>query len=243
MGSTGKRKLYFILFGAIFVSGIIAYFGASRIKFSVKVEETDQLRAEEDSKRSQFSKGAEEHFKKGHELLREKKLNEALKEFELAAKISPDTPIAHYWVGMAYFYDKDFQKSIAKFKKTIELDPRNYHAYAMIGKILSFDKAKLDDAILNLEKALNINSDYSDAHFDLGRIFALRGDMNRATAEFAFIFRSEPQFAMYHFEFGRILESIRNKDGAKKEYERALQLNPDLNLAKEALAKLNTSSK
>jgi Tfp pilus assembly protein PilF len=43
---------------------------------------------------------------------------------------------------------------------------------------------------------------------------------------------------MYHFELGRIFESQKGIEQAKKEYQRALQLNPGLTRAKEALDKL-----
>jgi Tfp pilus assembly protein PilF len=57
-------------------------------------------------------------------------------------------------------------------------------------------------------------------------------------AEFSFIFRTEPQYAAYHFELGRIFESMKATDRAKKEFSRALQLDPDFTPAKEALKKL-----
>ncbi|MDH4264423.1 MAG: tetratricopeptide repeat protein [Deltaproteobacteria bacterium] len=194
--------------------------------------------SETEVKKSPFAKGAEEPFKKGHEFLREKKFDAALKAFEESAKLSPDTPIAHYWMGMTYFYKKETEKAIAKFKKVLDIEPKNYHARAMIGKILSFDKAKLDEAIVELQKSLEMSPDYTEAHFDLGRIYALKGDMNRAMAEFGIIFRAEPQYAFYHFELGRIFEGMKATDRAKKEYSRALQLNPDFTQAKQALQKI-----
>jgi Tfp pilus assembly protein PilF len=43
---------------------------------------------------------------------------------------------------------------------------------------------------------------------------------------------------VYHFEFGRILESMKATDRAKKEYKRALQLDPNMSRAREALERL-----
>ena len=228
-----------IIIAALIVIVGITYLTKNRIKITLtKEEHNDSAIAETATKKSPFSKGAEERFKKGHELLRNQKLDEALKEFEQAAKLSPDTAVAHYWVGKAYFYKKEPERAIAKFKKALDLEPTNYHALAMIGKILSFNKAKLDDEINYLDQAISIDPDYAEAHFDLGRIYALKGDMNRALAEFGIIFRTEPQYAMYHFELGRIFESMKAIDRAKKEYDRALRLDPNMSRAKEALEKL-----
>lgn len=237
LSKTKKIVLFFI--GIVIILTCLGYLAKDRIKITiVKEGSKNSAIAKTQSQKSAFSKGAEEHFKKGHEFLKKQQLNEALKEFEKAAKISPDTPIAHYWVGMAYFFKREPERAIAKFKKVIEIEPKNYHAIAMIGKILSFDKAKLDVAINQLHNALAINPDYAEAHFDLGRIYALKGDMNHAMAEFSFIFRTEPKYAMYHLELGRIFESMKAFERAKKEYNRALQLNPNMTKAKEALKKL-----
>lgn len=239
MNSRKTKKWIPIIFAVVIVFVGITYVTKSRIKITLtKEEHNDSAIAETVTKKTPFAEGAEEPFKKGHELLRNKKLDEALKEFEQAAKLSPDTPVAHYWVGMAYFYKNEREMAIAKFKKVLDLEPTNYHALAMIGKILSFNKAKLDEAINYLDQAISIDPDYAEAHFDLGRIYALRGDTNRALAEFGIIFRTEPRYAMYHFELGRIFESMRAVDRAKKEYNRALQLDPNMSRAKEALEKL-----
>lgn len=233
------KKSTIIFIGVVIILIGSAYWAKDRIGITIiKGENKDSVKAETLTKTSPFVKEAEEHFSKGHELLRDQKLDEALKEFEEAAKISPDTPIAHYWVGMAHFFKREPEMAIAKFKKVLDLEPKNYHALSMVGKILSFDKAKLDEAINQLKKALAINPDYAEAHFDLGRIYALRGDMNRGMAEFSFIFRTEPKYAMYHFELGRIFESMKAIDRAKKEYNRALQLDPNMSKANEALEKL-----
>jgi tetratricopeptide (TPR) repeat protein len=134
---------------------------------------------------------------------------------------------------------KEPEKAIAKFKKVLELEPANYRSLAMIGKILSFDRAKLDDATQYLSDSLSIEPDFADARFDLGRIYAMKGDLNRALAEFAVIFRTEPRYALYHYELGRIFEGAKAVDKAKQEYERALQLDPGFSRAKEALDRLN----
>ena len=239
MKAATKKKMTLITVAvAIIIAGTL-YFSKSRVKITIeKAENIDSAIAETVTKQSPLNRESKEHFKKAHELLKNKKLDEALKEFKQAAKLSPDASVAHYWVGMAYFYKREHERAIAKFKKVLDLEPKNYRALAMIGRILSLDRTKLDDAIDYLQKALSINQDYAEAHFDLGRIYALKRDMNRALAEFGFIFRTEPRYALYHFELGRIFESMKAVDRAKKEYNRALQLNPNMSKAKEALEKL-----
>ncbi len=234
-----KTKLIPILIGIVVAFAALNYFENYNIKISIEKDKNGNAAlAETVLQENSFEKGAEKDFNKGHEYLREKKLDNALDAFTKAAKISPKTPAAHYWVGMTYFYKKENERAIAKFKKVLELDPKNYRSLGMIGKILSFNKTKLDEALKYLNQAIAINIEFADAHFDMGRVYLVKGDTKRAMAEFAMVFRSEPQYAAYHYEMGIIFERMKAPERARKEYERALQLNPDFTRAKDALKKL-----
>jgi protein O-GlcNAc transferase len=225
-------KIVIVAVVIIFIGSLIYFFTRS-----TNAGKSYSAKSQKEMK-SPFAKGAEERFAKAHEFLKAQKLDEALKEFDEAAKLSPKTPVIYYWLGIVYFSKKDPENAIVNFKKVLDLEPKNYHAIGMIGKILSFDKNKLDEAIDQLNAALAINPDFAEAHFDLGRIYALKGDMTRSMAEFGVILRNEPQYAIYHFELGRIFESMKTYDRAKNEYRRALQLNPNMAVASEALKKL-----
>jgi len=234
------KKVNLFCWTIILFSFLLLISGCGKTK-ETKVGEG--ISVEGSAKKVTFAKGAEEHFKKGHALLKEKKLDEAIKEFEETVKLSPKTSVARFWLGNAYFYNKQLDKASAEFKKMTELEPDNFRGYSMLGKMYSFDKGKIDLAIEELKKALEINPDHADAHFDLGRIYAMKGDSGRALAEFGFVFRSEPNYAVYHFEMGRIFESMKAPDKAEKEYERALVLNPKFDKAKEALTHLKKKGK
>ena len=222
------------------VASGVTYFTSSRIKISFENEEIiESSIANEISKKSPFAKGSEEPFRQGHEFLREKKLDDALRAFEQAAQISPETALAHYWVGMTYFYKKEAEKAIAQFKKMLAIEPENYRALAMIGRTLALNKSRIDQAMTYINDSLSINPEFAEARFDLARMYALKGDMKRTLTEFAIIFRTERKYALYHYELGRILESAKAVEQSRREYQRALQLNPEFAKAKEALDKLN----
>jgi len=180
---------------------------------------------------------AMEHFRQGQTLLRENKLPEALKEFQETAKLAPQVPQTHFWVGKVYFLQKDFDQATATFKKGMEMDPDNYQAMAMLGKIylMDKDKAKLAEAQANLEKALLISPDYADARFDLARVYAMKGETKKAFSELTLLFAQEPDFALYHYEMGRMLEAFGDKNLAGKHFQRAHQLNPKLAMAMEQM--------
>jgi tetratricopeptide (TPR) repeat protein len=190
-----------------------------------------------------LSPQAMEHFRQAHKFLAENKLDEALKEFQETVRLAPDAPLAHFWLGRAYFFKQDKENCEKELKKVLELDPKNYHAMALLGRLHSFDRAKLDQAQKSLTEALDLSPDHLEAHFDLGRVYAMAGDRERALREFAYTFSKEGDFALYHFEMGRILEAWGEKNAALSHYKRALVLNPQFNAAHQAIARVEEAIK
>ncbi|MFZ5447843.1 MAG: tetratricopeptide repeat protein [Thermodesulfobacteriota bacterium] len=199
-------------------------------------------KAEKDSKVT-LSPQAMEHFRQGHKFLAEQKLPEALKEFQETARLATESPLAQFWVGKVYFFQKDREQAEKSFKRVLQLEPKNYHAMAMLGRLYSFDRDKLDQAQQYLQQALDESPDNLEAHFDMGRIYAMKGDKQRAIREMAFIFNKEREFALYHFEMGRILEAWGEKAGALEHYKRALVLNPKFEPAEQAIKHLQDTSR
>jgi tetratricopeptide (TPR) repeat protein len=234
-----KTSFITILLGVLIVLAAVAYFATSKVSIKIELEDPPELKLEESvAKNKKLPEQAFQHFQQGHEYIKNQNLNGALKEFEAALQISPDSALIHYWIAKTYAYQREPEKAIARFKKVLELEPDNFHALSMIGIILSMNKAKLDEAVNYLNQALVINPDHAESRFYLARIYAVKGDAKRSLAEFAIIFRTEPQYARYHYELGRIFESKKAADQAKREYQRALQLDPGLSKAKDALDRL-----
>jgi tetratricopeptide (TPR) repeat protein len=183
-----------------------------------------------------------EHFRQAHKFMAEQKMDEALKEFQETARLAPDSPLAVFWLGKAHLYRKDREQAEKHFKKVLEMDPQNYHAMAMLGRLYSLDKDKLDQAESYLKQALDYSPDNLEAHFDLGRIYARKGERDKALQEFRFLFNQEAEFFIYHFELGRILEAWGNKEAAIREFRRALVLNPKFEAAEQAIKRLESEA-
>ena len=240
MKQTNTRMILTILFSTIAIFSGLTYFSKYRINIVVEEKPAGDIAIADESPMpdDQFTKEGKAHFDTALRLIKEKNFDNALKELDKAAELSPKTPVIYYWMGRVYLVKHEPEKAIAKYKKVLELDPNNYHALGQIGNTLALNKSKLEDAKKYLKKALAINNEYNDAHFELARIYAYEGDIKQSLSEFAFIFRTELRYADYHYELGKIFESGKKTDMAKREYERALQLNPKMTLAEEALKRL-----
>jgi tetratricopeptide (TPR) repeat protein len=229
------RLISGIFFSLVLAGCLVTFLGCPTNK--INSETKDKANS-----KTSLSPQALEHLGQGQKFLLEQKIDEALKEFQETVRLALDSPLAHFWLGRAYFQRKDKEQAEKSFQKVLGLEPDNYHAMIWLGKLYSFDKDKLDQAQLYLQKALESSPENLEAHFDLARIFAMRGERDKALSEFGFLFTKEKDFFIYHFEFGRILEVWNEKDKAFEQYKRALILVPGFKLAEEAIRRLESVS-
>ncbi len=201
------------------------------------VEQTGKA-VKEVKKGPPLSPQALDHFRQAHKFLTEQKMEEALKEFQETARLSPDSPLAAFWLGKVHMYRKEQEQAEKYFKKVLEMDPQNYHSMAMLGRLYSLDRDRLDQAESYLKQALEYSPENLEAHFDLGRVYAQKGEREKALQQFRFLLVKESEFFLYHFELGRMLEAWGDKAAALQEYRRTLTLNPKFDPATQAIKRL-----
>lgn len=233
-----KQQHQFIpvfLFPILLAACLMAFLGCTSSNTTSGIQQTAKTK-------KSLPPQAAEHLAQGQKFLQDQKADEALKEFQEAVRLAPESPPAHFWLGRAYFYRKDKDQAEKSFKKVLELEPDNYHAMAWLGKMYSFEKDKLEQAQSLLLKALEGSPENLEVHFDLGRVYAMQGERGKTLREFGFLFSKERDFFIYHFEFGRMLEAWGEKDQAIQQYKRALVLNPKFAPVEEAIKRLEGGS-
>jgi tetratricopeptide (TPR) repeat protein len=224
---TGNSKLHrggwirLVLFGLIFSLAGLGVFAPL-----VSAQEQDEDKAVLDC------------LVKGHEALAKRDLAAALQAFNGCVEKFPKSITARYWLAMACFYNKDATKAIDQFKEILRMDSKSIDAMAMLGRLYSFDKDKLNVAQEFLEKSVKARPDSMDIRFDLARVYALRGQMEKSFGEFAIIFDNEAKFPLYRTEFAKILIAGEAKDEAKMQLQRALTLDPQFEPAKQLIKQL-----
>lgn len=164
--------------------------------------------------------------------------DEAIKQFTTCTEKFPNSAEAHFLLGMAHFYKQDVEKAIAALKKSMQLDPSNPNATAMLGRIYSFDAQKLSLAKELLERVLSAAPYRDDVRFDLARVYARQGQLDETLKNFQILFSGEPKYALYHTEFAKILIAGGQKNEAKIHLQRALVLVPNFEMAKKMLESL-----
>jgi tetratricopeptide (TPR) repeat protein len=141
--------------------------------------------------------------------------------------------------GCVPFLFRSTENAVVQLKEALRLEPDNPLALAMLGKVYSYDKKKLSLAEDLLKKAVSLNPDSDETRFDLARVFAQRGDLEKSLREFSILLRGEIRYAVYHTELGMILAAGGKKEDARREFKRALVIFPGFGPAKKELEALD----
>src|SRR6266496_502739 len=108
----------------------------------------------------------------------------AMREYKRAIELQPNDATAHHWFGndsLAAF--GRFEQAIAEGKRAIELDP--------LSTVINVDLAetfyyahRYDEAARQMRKTLEIDPTSFYAHYNLGIVLQLKGDLSGAIAEY-----------------------------------------------------------
>ena len=111
-------------------------------------------------------------------------LEEAIRLYKESIDLYP-TADAHTYLGWTYSFQGKIEEAIAECETAISIDPEFGNPYNDIG-VYFMQEEKPDEAIPWLEKAKKA-SRYEPRHFpylNLGRIYAVKGMINKALEEF-----------------------------------------------------------
>jgi len=112
--------------------------------------------------------------------------DEVIARFHRFAEQQPRNGRAQYYYAMSLWKGKRLQDSNldlaqidALLKRAIALDPSLAEAHLQLGNLYS-DQHKYPDAIPEYQRALEINFDFSDAHYRLGQAYVHTGEKDKA---------------------------------------------------------------
>lgn len=97
-------------------------------------------------------------------------------------------------------------------------------------------------AMLDYQKTITLNPFHSYAYYNAGYIYFSQGNWKLATRHFELAFKANDTFDKPIYMLGLTCESQNKNDEALKFYQRCLQLNPNFELAKEGVKRLEKKS-
>lgn len=157
-------------------------------------------------------------------------------------KLAPDSTEGYHRLASYYRNREEYLDTAVVTARLSEIHPRDTSARIQLG-LLYQQIGRYDEAGIIFESILETDSTQGDALYQLGRIAALTGRNLEAGLACFHKFLEEttnsnfPDFAVY-WRMGQIHERLNDSTGATAAYEKSLDLNPDFDEAKAALAKL-----
>ena len=153
---------------------------------------------------------ANAEVKRGNDLLKANQVTEAVEAYGAALAADPDHVAAHVQLGVAYEnLDRD-DEALASYRQAYEIDDENISAVYFLGLL----SARLED----YEEALVLFGE-AEALFDGGKVPLVAADAD------------VPELPDVYLNRGVVLALLNRLDEALADINRALELDPDLELA------------
>jgi Tfp pilus assembly protein PilF len=165
----------------------------------------------------------------------------AMEQVEAIKKLDPRQ--GHLFMAQVYAGEKDYDAAEQEYKAALELDAKDTDVHYQMG-IFYQTKEDYEAAFGAFEAAVAIDPMYMSAMYQIGRTAAFSGDNLDRGVECLKIYLDnepgpgQPSWSHAHWRLGMLYEKMGQKEMARKEYEAALELDPENKKAKEALDKL-----
>ncbi|MCI0489076.1 MAG: protein kinase [Blastocatellia bacterium] len=102
-------------------------------------------------------------------------------EFERKAiELNPRLSQAHQWLGGSYATIGRYDEAIEAMKEAIRLDPDNAGGHSALARAYWIGKGMIDEGITELRHAISLNPQAGYAYLQLGLLYTLKGDYDRA---------------------------------------------------------------
>ncbi len=147
---------------------------------------------------------AKEFFAKAYEAQMAGKLEEAVEQYKKSIDTHP-TAEAHTFLGWAYSFQNRYNEAIRECEKAIKLDPEFGNPYNDIGAYL-IEKGEFDQAIPWLTKAIQAKryDSFCYPHYNLGRVYELKGDWSRALLCYEKSVETNPDYTLARKSINRL---------------------------------------
>jgi Tfp pilus assembly protein PilF len=152
-------------------------------------------------------------------------LRQAMAAWKKALELQPDYPKTHTSIGLMYARAGNFEVASKEFRDTVSSDPDDAEAHYNLGLALA-KLGHLDEAGSELSEAVALNPSYIDARVQLALVLADKGLLPAAANVYRELIRQQPNSAEIHNNFGLVLLQMNDFDGARREFNLALQLKP-----------------
>lgn len=178
------------------------------------------------TKTQQMNLLANWYLNRGAALYQSDSLEQALQNFEKTQQVLPDDTIAYFYAGIVANSMEDHEKSIENLEKYLEKGGTSPDAFSVMINTYS---AALEDKEKALEVSRRAKEKFPEnpefAKVEIGLLIEME-KIEEAKKGLEEAVVREPDNKTYHFYLGYVNSKLENWDDAKKNFERALSIDP-----------------
>jgi tetratricopeptide (TPR) repeat protein len=156
-------------------------------------------------------------------------LGMAEKHLKLGLEINPDYVSCLYTLGLVYSNLDQGQSARFYLEEALVRQPGHRQATQLLGEVHGRLLGDYDKALYYLEAA---RDEFGDAEpgllLNLGNVYAVKGDFQKAVAIFEKLIQADPNNAEYHVNLGLTYQSMGDQANAESHFTRAIELDPAL---------------
>lgn len=143
-----------------------------------------------------------------------------------AIKIYPQFAYAYVLLASTYMQQSNAPEAKSALDKAIAIDPKLPDARFTLGMILNREK-DYSGAEKSLTEGLQLDGTSAQGHYELGRTYLALGRLEDAATHAQKAAALQPNMAPVHILLGNIAWKKQDAEGALKEYQQYLKLDPN----------------
>ena len=172
------------------------------------------------------------------------RLDEAKGHFTRAVQLKPDYAEAHNNLALTILKTGgSWDEAQAHLVTAVRLEPQYAEAHFNLGHLLSRLPGQMPAAIREFAQVVQLQPDNTTAHLRLGILLSRDpAQLAAAIGQFEAVIRLDAQSAEAHFNLGQLLlRPPERLDEALTHFEAALRINPDLEPARQMIARIKAA--
>lgn len=157
---------------------------------------------------------------------------QAADAFTTALEIDPDSPaVFQAWkTVLTFLVPKDWERLLPRLNRLAAAHPQNAQlAFGYGAALFRVEVSKGSEAVFDrsqalLERSVRLQPDFAEAHLELGTLYAMRKQDQKAVVEYLEVIRRDPTSEVAHYRLGHVYRDMNKLALATPELERYQEL-------------------
>jgi len=143
----------------------------------------------------------------------------------------------YYYLGLTEYRLGHYELALSQFQRALDIQAKHTPSRLMVAMVLLRQK-RLDDAINEISKVLELDSENAMAYNILGSAYVAKGEYDKGMEYLDKASSIDPSLADVHMKKGLISVSMGNRDAAEVELAKAVEASPEVLNSRLLLASL-----